>query len=174
MDAIIYTTNAGSTERYAKLLGHETGLPVYSLTEAKKMGISNVEIIYLGWIMAGKVQGYSSASKQYKVSAVCAVGMCQTGTQTENVREKTEVPENIPLFTLQGDFDVEKLHGIYRIMMKLMVKTAGKSLAAKENRTPEEDNMLGMMFHGSERVKFANLSAVLTWYRAENNDGRDL
>ena len=30
MDAIIYTTNTGSTERYARLLSHETGLPAYS------------------------------------------------------------------------------------------------------------------------------------------------
>lgn len=27
MNAIIYTTNTGSTEHYAKLLAHETGLP---------------------------------------------------------------------------------------------------------------------------------------------------
>ena len=28
MDAIIYTTNTGSAERYAKLLAQETGLPL--------------------------------------------------------------------------------------------------------------------------------------------------
>ncbi len=37
MKAIVYTTNAGSTEQYAKLLAQETGLPVYSLAEAKRM-----------------------------------------------------------------------------------------------------------------------------------------
>ena len=31
IQAIIYTSNTGSTERYAKLLGHELELPVYSL-----------------------------------------------------------------------------------------------------------------------------------------------
>ena len=36
IQAIVYTSNTGSTERYAKLLGHETDLPVYSLEEAKK------------------------------------------------------------------------------------------------------------------------------------------
>ena len=35
MDAIVYTTNAGSTRRYAQLLAKEAGLPVYSLEEAK-------------------------------------------------------------------------------------------------------------------------------------------
>ena len=42
MNAIIYTTNTGSTERYAKLLAHETALPVYSLAEAKQIGRAHV------------------------------------------------------------------------------------------------------------------------------------
>ena len=36
MDAILYTTNTGSTEHYARLLAEQTKLPVYSLAEAKK------------------------------------------------------------------------------------------------------------------------------------------
>ena len=52
MDAIIYTTNTGSTEQYAKLLAQKTGLPTYSLAEAKKRNFVGAEAIYLGWIMA--------------------------------------------------------------------------------------------------------------------------
>ena len=164
MNAIIYTTNAGSTERYAKLLGHETGLPVYSLSEARGAVRNGADVIYLGWIMADSVKGYAEAAKRYRVRAVCAVGMGRTGTQTDNVREKTSVPGRIPVFTLQGDFNVKKLRGVYRLMMEIMVKTAGKCLAAKEVRTPEENDMLDMMLHGGERVSFVNLKAVLDWY----------
>ena len=167
MDAIIYTTNTGSSELYAKLLSRETGLPAYSLSEAKGKASAGAEVIYLGWIMAGSIKGYSSAAKRYKVKAVCGVGMGQTGTQVESVREKTSVPASIPLFTLQGNFEVKKLHGIYRPMMELMVKTAGKALCEKTDRTPEEDDMLEMMLHGGERVKAENLSAVLNWYNAQ-------
>ena len=167
MNAIIYTTNTGSTERYARLLAQETGLPVCSLTEAKKMVPSGAEVIYLGWIMAGAVKGYANAAKRYRVRAVCGVGMGQTGAQTESVREKTAVPAHIPVFTLQGNFNIKKLHGIYRPMMELMVKTAGKSLAEKQERTPEENDMLDMMLHGGERVKVENLSAILDWYNAQ-------
>ena len=49
-------------------------------------------------------------------------------------------------------------------MMEIMVKTAGKSLAKKKDRTPEENDMLDMMQCGGERVKAENLSAVLDWY----------
>ena len=167
MDAIIYTTNTGSAERYAKLLAQETGLPVYSFAEAKKQVFSKEKIIYLGWIMAGSVKGYAEAAKRYRVCAVCGVGMGQTGTQIESVRKKSAIPADIPLFTLQGDFNVKKLHGIYRPMMEIMVKTMGKSLAEKADRTSEEDDMLDMMLHGGERVKAENLSAVLDWYRVQ-------
>ena len=167
MDAIIYTSNTGSTEQYAKLLAQKTGFPAYSLAEAKKRDFAGAEVIYLGWIMAGSVTGYAEAAKRYRVRAVCGVGMGQTGTQTDSVRKKSAVPANIPLFTLQGNFDVKKLHGIYRLMMEIMVKAAGKGLAEKKDRTPEEDDMLDMMLHGGERVKEENLSTVLDWYSAQ-------
>lgn len=167
MNAIIYTTNTGSTERYARLLAQETGLPAYSLAEAKKRVFAGAEVIYLGWIMAGSVKGYAMAAKRYRVRAICGVGMGQTGTQTDSVRKKSAVPDSIPLFTLQGNFDMKKLHGIYRPMMEIMVKTADKGLAEKSDRTPEEDDMLDMMLHGGERVKAENLRAVLDWYSAQ-------
>ena len=167
MNAIIYTTNTGSTERYAKLLAQKTGLPVYSLAEAKKRVFAGAEVIYLGWIMAGSVKGYAEAAKRYQVRAVCAVGMGQTGTQTDSVRKKSAIPANVSLFTLQGNFDVKKLHGVYRLMMEIMVKTAGKALAEKKDRTPDEDDMLDMMLYGGERVEAENLSAVLDWFSAQ-------
>ena len=166
MNASIYNTNTGSTERYAKLFAHETGLPVCSFAEAKKAVPIGTEVIYFGWVMAGSVRGFAAAAKRYNVCAVCGVGMGQTGTQTENVRKRSAVPAKIPVFTLQGNFNVKKLHGIYRPMMELMVRTAGKSLAEKKDRTPEEDDMLDMMFNGEGRVKTENLKAVLDWYKA--------
>ena len=44
MNAIIYTTNTGSTESYAKLLAQKTGLPAYSLAEAKKRVFAGAEV----------------------------------------------------------------------------------------------------------------------------------
>jgi len=161
--AIVYTSNTGSAEQYAKLLSGKTGLPVYTLKDTSNVLPLGSEIIYIGWIAASAVKGYAKAAKRYHIRAVCAVGMGGTGTQTEIVRKKTAVPASIPLFTLQGNFNVKKLHGIYRPMMEIMVKTAGKSLAAKKDRTPEEDDMLDMMLRGGERVKQENLSAVLDW-----------
>lgn len=74
MNAIIYTTNTGSTECYARLLTQKTELPAYSLAEAKKRVFAGTEIIYLGWIMAGSVKGYArpQSAIRYAPSAVSA------------------------------------------------------------------------------------------------------
>ena len=60
-----------------------------------------------------------------------------------------------------------KLHGVYKLMMTVMAKTAGKGLADKKDRTPEEDAMLDMMLHGGSRVSEENLADVLAWYENE-------
>ncbi len=164
MDAIVYTSNTGSSAQYARLLSQETKLPIYTLKDALKKLSRKSEIIYIGWIAASAIKGYAKAAKRYHIKAVCAVGMGETGSQVEIVRKKSVIPSDIPLFTLQGNFDVKKLHGIYRPMMKIMVKITTKCLASKKDRTPEENDMLDMMLHGSERVKKENLSAMLDWY----------
>lgn len=174
MKAIIYTSNTGSTSRYAKMLAHEITLPVYSAEEARKTLPAGSEIIYLGWLMAGSIKGYEKTARRYQVCAVCGVGMGQTGSQMKEVRERNKIPDSIPLFTLQGDFDITKLRGIYKMMMNIMIKTAGKALAEKAERTPEEDDMLKMMQGDGERVHINHLKGVLEWYRTDylQNAGR--
>ena len=44
---------------------------------------------------------------------MCGVGIGQIGTQLEEIRDKNVISQRGPLFTLQRNFDVKKLHGIY-------------------------------------------------------------
>ncbi len=83
LQAIVYTSNAGSAARYAKMLAQATGLPVCALAEARRGLAQGAEIIYVGWIMASCVKGYAAAAKRFCVRAVCGVGMAQTGTQID-------------------------------------------------------------------------------------------
>ena len=165
--AIVYTSNTGYTAAYAKLLGEETGLPVCSLEEAPAKLASNSAVIYLGWLMAGKVQGYKAAAGKYGVCAVCGVGMGATGSQIQDVRRANHIPEEIPVFTLQGGFSMEKLTGLYKFMMRVMAKTVGKRVAAKPDPTPEERDMLELLEKGGSRVSRDHLCQVLAWYRGE-------
>ena len=166
--AIVYTSNTGFTAQYASLLGGETGLPVYSLEDASKSLPQSSPIVYLGWLTAGKVQGYDKAVTKFNLQALCAVGMAKCGSQMEDVRKSNNLPEGLPLFTLQGGFDLKKLRGIYRLMMLFMSKTVVKKLAAKPDRTPDEEDMLDLFQNGGNRVSLENLRPVLAWYEGES------
>ena len=163
MNAIVYTSNTGFTAQYAGLLGGKLNLPAYSLDMAKRELAAGAEIIYLGWLMAGQVKGYKQAAKPYKIAAVCGVGMGAGGSQIKEVRKGNAIPENIPLFTLQGGFELNKLHGIYKFMMNTMKRTVGKKLAAKPDKTADEQDMLDLLLHGGSRVSEENLRPVLEW-----------
>lgn len=164
--AIVYTSNTGNTAAYAKLLGERLSLPVVSLAQAGQCIPAGSKVIYLGWLMAGNIKGYRAAAKRYSIQAVCGVGMGGTGGQTDEVRKNNNIPDTTPLFTLQGGFDRSKLRGIYRLMMNIMVKTAGKALCEKQNRTAEEDDMLELMLQGGSRVSMENLGGILHWYHS--------
>lgn len=159
--AIVYTSNTGYTAEYAKMLGEKTGLPVYTLKEAKE---KHIPVIYLGWLMAGTVKGYKKAANSFDILAVCGVGMGASGSQIEDVRKTNAIPDGLPVFTLQGGFDIKKLKGIYKFMMNVMKNTVGKSLAEKKDRTPDESDMLELLTNGGNRVSADNLIGVLEWY----------
>lgn len=161
---IVYTSNTGYTEKYAKLLGEQLGLPAFSAEQADSLP-EGTEILYLGWLMAGVVKGYKKAAQRFSVAAVCGVGMGPAGSQDSDVRKNNAIPQEVPVFTLQGGFDRTKLHGIYRFMMGVMIKVMGSSLRKKENRTPEEDAMLEMVTNGGDFVDVRQLDGVIAWYR---------
>lgn len=161
---IVYTSNTGYTEKYAKLLGERLGLPAFSAEQADSLP-EGTEVLYLGWLMAGVVKGYKKAAQRFSVAAVCGVGMGPAGSQDSDVRKNNAIPQEVPVFTLQGGFDRTKLHGIYRFMMGVMIKVMGSSLRKKENRTPEEDAMLEMVTNGGDFVDVRQLDGVIAWYR---------
>ena len=165
--AIVYTSNTGVTTQSASLLSGETGLPVYSLEDASKSLPQSSPIVYLGWLTAGKVQGYDKAVTKFNLQALCAVGMAKCGSQMEDVRKSNNLPQGLPLFTLQGGFDLKKLRGVYKLMMLVMSKTVVKKLAAKPDRTPDEEDMLDLFQNGGNRVSLENLRPVLAWYEEE-------
>ncbi len=166
MNGIVYTSNSGFTAQYAEMLGGKLDLPVYSLKEARKSLSAGAEILYLGWLMAGQIQGCKEAARLYSIKAVCGVGMGAGGSQLAETRKSNAIPESTALFTLQGGFDITRLHGIYKFMMRVMQGTAGKKLAQKPDKTAEEADMLDLLQNGGSRVSEDNLRPVLEWYRA--------
>lgn len=159
--AILYTSNTGHTRQYAFLLGENLGIPVYSLDEAGSQLPGGSPVIYLGWIHASHVKGYSTAARRFSVCAVCGVGLCDTGTMISEVRKTTSISEDIPLFTLQGGLDRGKLKG----MDKLMISMLTKGLAAQKKRSAQDERMLELLSEDASYVSLENLAGVLQWNR---------
>ena len=161
--AIVYTSNTGFTAADARMLGERTGWEVCALHEAKRRLKKGAPILYLGWLMAGQVKGLKEARQCFRVCVVCGVGMGATGSQLEDVRRTDRLPAGIELFTLQGGFDMKRLRGIYKLMMKIMAGTLGRRIEQKPKRTDEEESMLRMLRQGGSCVSAENLSGVLDW-----------
>ena len=95
MDAIIYTTNTGSTEQYAKLLAQKTGLPACSLAEAKKRGFAGAKVVYLG----GSWLALSKAMPRLRSAIGCALSAASAWGKPEH-RQKScgKSPRFQPIF----------------------------------------------------------------------------
>lgn len=167
-EAIVYTSNTGYTRQYAQMLGEKTGLPVYALEEAASRLPGGSPILYLGWIRASRVQGFSRAARLFSVCAVGAVGLCPAGTQTDAVRRASSIPEDLPLFTLQGGFARSRLKG----MDKLMIAMLTKGLATQKQRSPQEEQMLCLLQKGGSYICADALNGVLQWHREQQPHGR--
>lgn len=165
MNAIVYTSKNGHTAEYAEILGRQTGLPVYSLKSAEKQIKNGTPIIYLGWLMASRVQGLNKAKKKFKVSAVCGVGLCNTGTTLSEVQKANALPEDFPLFTMQGGMDKTKLKGLDKLLINMLIK----GLASKKERTETDERMLNLLTHNENRVSEKNTADFMKWYNTNKN-----
>ncbi len=104
--AIVYTTNTGHTEQYARLLAEKTGLPCLSIQQAYNELPANTPVVYMGWLIAGFVKDYKKAKRKFCINAVCAVGLGASGAQTGVVRKTNKIPNETAVFTLQGGYSV--------------------------------------------------------------------
>lgn len=165
MLAIVYESNAGHTKAYAQMLGRECGIRVFDISQAKSKLAENADIIFMGWVMACNIKGYKEVVKIFNVKAVCSVGMSKGDAQKADIQKINAIPEDVPLFCLQGGFELDKLHGIYKIMMTLMRNGERKRISALEKRTEEDEELIDIWTHGANKVSKANLANVCEWYR---------
>lgn len=164
-EAIVYESNTGFTKKYAELLSKETGLAAYERKEAGAKLKKGTEVIYMGWLMAGSVKGYKQASKKYRVKALAGVGMGSPNDKAvEDIVKKYSIAD-MPVFYLQGGFDMNKLHGVYRVMMKNMAKIMGSATNKKEVKTDEELLMLEVVANGRDFVRTENLNSIISWIK---------
>ena len=154
---IIYESKTGFTKRYAEMLAVKTGLRVYKAKDFKVN--KGEEIIFLGWMKVGKIQGLKKLRK-YNVVAVCGSGTGQTAEpNTETVIGKNML-EDLPFFYLRGGcFPLKELKGMDKIMLSMFLKML-KSRKDKDEKLKESIDIIENGFDG---VKEENLEPLLEW-----------
>ena len=154
-EAIVYTSNTGFTLRYGEMLSKITGLPLYDLKD--KTLKKKTPVIYMGWLIAGRLKGYKKAKKRYKLVGVCSVSL---GTPKEAVQAKNKI--DVPVFPLRGGMDHQKLKGFYKKMIDTLIK-----MLEKKQKTQEETAMLNMIKAGGDFVNENNLAEVVRFIKKQ-------
>lgn len=158
MKVIVYVSNTGSAKQYAELLGEKTGYPVFDFAKASEVP-TDAEVIFVGWIMAGAVQGLKEARDLFTIKAVCPVGMMKSEKQDAELKAKNAIEE--PMFSLMGNFHIENLKGMYKMMMNMMLKMMKSKV--KDGGIPDGEKAIEAIEKGIDCVSGENLADVLAW-----------
>ena len=162
---IVYSSNTGFTEQYAKLLGRALDMPSYKLGNVPACH-KGAEAIYLGWLFAGKIVGYRKCAKKYNISCAVGVGMSPPSPElAEGLRATEKIPAGTPVFYLQGGFDITKLKGPMKLVMKVKCKEIAARLNAKGELTQAERATLEMTQGAASAVDGANLAEIIALYK---------
>lgn len=160
---IVYASKTGFTKRYADMLSAKTGMKAYSVNDLTGLN-PDEEVIFLGWIKAGKIQGLNKACK-FKLRAVCASGTARTAEPSEEALMKRNKIEGIPFFYLRGGcLPVKELAFADRVLMSMFLKFL-KSRKDMDEKTKESIEHIQNGFDG---VREENLEPVLAWLSKNN------
>lgn len=159
MTAIVYVSNTGSSKKYAEMLAEKISCPVFSFKDSDSVPAGS-EIVFIGWVMAGAVQGLKEAREKFgALKAVVAVGMMTGEKQDNDLKDKNQITE--PFFSLPGAFDMSKLSGMYKMMMGMIVKMLKSKL--KESNEPKAKEVMEKFEEGFDMVEEKNLDGIIAF-----------
>lgn len=158
---IVYESKTGFTKKYADMLAAKTNLLVFRVEELSKVN-QDEEVIFLGWMKVGKIQGLEKLQK-YSVKAVCGSGTGRVAEpDTETVITRNQI-EGIPFFYLRGGcVPLKELKGTDKIKMSMFVKM----LKSRKDKDEKLEEAIDIIENGFDGVKEENLKPVLEWLNA--------
>lgn len=163
ISAVIYKSSTGSCERYARVMSRELAIPAYPVDRCPLP--KGMEVVYIGWLMNGKVSGLDKARKRYEVRAVVQVGMSPpSAAMDERCRKNNGLADDFPVFTLQGGFDMDRLSVPLRLIMKKINRGIAARLEAKDTLSEAEKATLAMAKNGrGEPATWDGVREVIDW-----------
>lgn len=164
MAIIVFESNAGHTENYARMLGEIVNVPVFSSKHAKRALQKGEDVFFMGWLCAETIKGYKKAEKSFHLCGVCAVGMTpQDLIDIDQLRRRNEI-NGKPIFYLQGGIDLDKLSGIYKKMMSAATSSLQKA-EAKGTLSEKDAQVMAQMKEGGSCMSKENLQCIVDWWK---------
>lgn len=155
---IVYESKTGFTKKYAEILAKKTNLKVFRTNELSNVS-KEEEIIFLGWMNAGRIQGLNKLRK-HKIIAVCGSGTGRTAEPNVDTVIARNKIENTPFFYLRGGcLPLKELKGMDKIMLSMFVKML-------KGRKDKDERIIEAIYNienGFDGVKEDNLIHILDW-----------
>lgn len=160
MKAIVYKSNAGHTMQYAIILSKKLDIPCYDVIEAGQYLNKGDEIIYLGWVCAGRICGYSKANRMYNVKCCGAVGIYPESEEyIEELRAGNHVEQK--LFYMRGGMDHSKLNWLYKKIINLVAKVM------KNENKPGGEELVQTLEKGASFVSGDNVEDMVKYINSK-------
>ena len=167
---IIYGTNYGTTERYARELAKRTGIQAFPYNKAN-IPKDCETIIYFGGLYAGGVKGLKETlpainKTAYKRLMIVTVGLAdvEDDENISNIRTSlqrqlpSDVYEKAEIYHLRGGIDYSGLNFSHKAMMKLLY-TKVKNLP-EEKKNAEVRAMIDTYGKQVDFVDFKKLDSI--------------
>ena len=163
---VIYETNTGFTEKYAKAFAEKHGLECWNTYMAKIKVKRKSDVIYFGWVQAGQIQGFKKARKRYNILAVCPVGLTEPNDERKAKLIELNSISDMQVFPLRGGYDDDKMTGAAGLLIS-MIRTEFEDRTKKgEELKPAEKEMYEDLQNGADYFSEDNLAAVDEWFNA--------
>ena len=121
---VIYESGTGFTAQYAAWIAEELQCESVALKNAKSVNVADYDqVIFGGWMCAGKVMGYDKFVKLHAKNVVLfAVGMAPSVPEVANKIIADNGFDAERFFYFEGGYRPEKVNFIMRTMMKMLKK----------------------------------------------------
>jgi len=155
MVTIVYSTQGGSSRRYAGWLSERLNAPCYQ-TGSVPEDVDD-DIVFVGWRSGPAVVGLNDVPRRDRVIAVICVGLERYDEKAmENIRKKNSVDE---LFYVRGAMDRKTL----RFGQKLLLAAVSIKMRLF-NRSPEDRRVREVMDRGGDLSSEDQLDGFVVWF----------
>lgn len=172
---VIYHSQTGHTERYARWIAEELGCEAVSYQDRKAVDLTQFDTVLFGsWFHAASIPGSKWLKEQmaahpdtsFVLFATGASPMPEQGGSASEIEQAVrqtfpaeEFP-SLPWFYLRGGFSMESLGAIDRILMRMFF-SRNEKLAETDPGAAEMNRQMKAGFDGTSRTHLAALFAYL-------------